>query len=510
MGSFSCFDYDSIPSTSIKASELIGEGPKFYPFVVIASQQSAGKGRLGRSWLSPEGNVYFTLVIEAEQIDQTSQLPVPLRVATILAQEISKRFGIGLTIKWPNDLLFATSKIAGILCEATSDAQQRQVISIGVGINLKHSPDPGDQKSSSIKSILTSLGQTLPVKDAKGLAYELALSLYGYLKEPVPGSWYQRFSIQDGHLWSDSNANYFQNLNLDDQGGFVVANLSKPREVSTHHSADHKLFWSYQKKPDTPLLLADAGNSKLKLAVFETTNQLHPKLIESIDAKGADTLSLLESLGALKAKLGLSSRWPIFTGAVNNKGLHSIKPEIERAGFQLIDIKKRSILVDFSRYPTCQLGIDRMALCEGAMSYFDGQPLLIFSAGTCHTIELIDANRNYLGGWILPGFRLKLNAMAEYTDALPSINQPAWPTPGSGDSVFGLNTLSSMQHGVMYESVFAISALKDHVETMLSSPPKLLFSGGDGECVARHVGATYDPFLVLRGLKAMVLGGLAI
>jgi biotin-[acetyl-CoA-carboxylase] ligase BirA-like protein len=510
MGSLSCFDFDSIPSTSIKASELIGEGAQSYPFVVIASQQSAGKGRLGRSWLSPEGNVYFTLVIEADQMDHSGQLPVPLRVATILAQEISKRFGVGLTIKWPNDLLFATAKIAGILCEATSDAQQRQVISIGVGINLNQSPSPEDQKSSSIKEILASLGQTLPATDAKELAYELALSLCGQLKEPVPRSIYQRFSIQNGHLWSDQASSYFQNTDIDDQGGFVVAELTNPSVITTHHSADHKLSWLYQKNSDTPLLLADAGNSKLKIAVFEGTNQLHPKLIESFDAKGSDTLALLKSLEAWKVKWGFSSRWPIFTGAVNTKGLHSITPQIERAGFQVTDIKKRSILVDFSRYPTNQLGIDRMALCEGAMNHFDGRPLLIFSAGTCHTIELIDANRCYLGGWILPGFRLKLNAMADYTDALPKINQPAWPIPKSGISVFGLNTLSSMQHGVMYESVFSMLGLKDHVEAMLGSPPTLLFSGGDGECIAQHFDAAYDPFLVLRGLKAMVLGGLSI
>lgn len=510
MASLSCFDFASIPSTSIKASELIKEQGSSLPFVVIAKQQSAGKGRLGRSWLSPEGNVYFTLVIEAGCVNQNNPLPIPLRVATILALDIAKRFGIELTIKWPNDLLFATSKLAGILCEATSDAEQNEIISIGVGINLNHSPDPVDQKSLSIKAILGSLGQKPPVTQAKDLAYELAQSLYWQLQEPMPLSRYLRFAIQKGHLWSGGDARYFQNTDIKDDGGFGIAELSQPNVTLTHHSADHKLFWMYQKSSHTPLFLADSGNSRLKIAAYYDTNENDPTFMESFDVVGDGCLALSKSLEHCKARASLANRWPIFTGAVNHKALQSARPYIERAGFQLLSINKRSVLVDFSRYHNSQLGIDRMALCEGGMVHFDGSPLLIFSAGTCHTIELIDAERKYRGGWILPGLRLKLNAMADYTDALPTIEQPVWPKAEDGRSVFGLNTTSSMQNAVLYESVFALKALKEDVEKQLGTPPKMLFSGGDGEVFAQHLGSVYDPFLVQRGLKAMVLGGLAL
>lgn len=99
---------------------------------VYALSQTAGKGRLGRSWENAgEDALYYTIVCKMPLADAAS---LPLLASLAAAGALQKLLGLGCQIKWPNDLLAGGKKLCGILCESTPDG-----IVCGIGVNLRQS-----------------------------------------------------------------------------------------------------------------------------------------------------------------------------------------------------------------------------------------------------------------------------------------------------------------------------------------------------------------------------------
>ena len=103
---------------------------------VYTTNQTAGRGRLGRSWVNAAGRaLYYTAVIR-EPLAQPSTLP--LLASLSVKKQLALRYGVDCQIKWPNDLLLNGKKIVGILCESVCYGyeQQGRGILCGIGINL--------------------------------------------------------------------------------------------------------------------------------------------------------------------------------------------------------------------------------------------------------------------------------------------------------------------------------------------------------------------------------------
>ena len=110
---------------------------EFGPVAAVYTQnQTAGRGRLGRSWVNAEGKaLYYTVAIK-EPLAQPATLPLLASLA--VRRQLQLRYGVDCQIKWPNDLLLNGKKIVGILCESVSYGYQQQGRGIlcGIGINL--------------------------------------------------------------------------------------------------------------------------------------------------------------------------------------------------------------------------------------------------------------------------------------------------------------------------------------------------------------------------------------
>ena len=120
---------------------------------LIAERQTAGRGRQGRAWVSPPGNLYASGLIELRAGDppaSTLALVAGLAVVEVLSTS-------DLSLKWPNDVLVGSAKVAGILLERQNDA-----VVIGVGANLAHHPDLPDRSTMS----LAALGVTMSADTA--------------------------------------------------------------------------------------------------------------------------------------------------------------------------------------------------------------------------------------------------------------------------------------------------------------------------------------------------------
>jgi BirA family biotin operon repressor/biotin-[acetyl-CoA-carboxylase] ligase len=122
--------------------------------VVIADEQTAGRGRLGRSWLSPPGNIALSVVL----YPRLSDLPALIMLASLAVVHCIKNVtGLAANIKWPNDILLNGRKVCGILIE--NDVQGNRVnysiIGIGINVNLRPTEFP------EIGPVATSLSREL-------------------------------------------------------------------------------------------------------------------------------------------------------------------------------------------------------------------------------------------------------------------------------------------------------------------------------------------------------------
>jgi BirA family biotin operon repressor/biotin-[acetyl-CoA-carboxylase] ligase len=132
--------YDVVSSTNDVAARL-AEGGAVEWTVVAANAQSAGRGRLGRSWASPSGAGLYVSVILRPPPAVAARLTMAAGVA--IAEGIEAATGLAPGVKWPNDLQIDRRKLAGILAEAGIGAGTNHVI-LGFGINLMPAAYPPD------------------------------------------------------------------------------------------------------------------------------------------------------------------------------------------------------------------------------------------------------------------------------------------------------------------------------------------------------------------------------
>jgi BirA family transcriptional regulator, biotin operon repressor / biotin---[acetyl-CoA-carboxylase] ligase len=112
---------------------------------LIAGRQTAGRGRLGRAWQSPEGNFYGSNLLRLRSNDPSAaMLAMVTAIALFDAIEPMLPDPAALQIKWPNDVLLNGAKISGILLERVQHTANGDAVVIGIGVNLAHAPDvPG-------------------------------------------------------------------------------------------------------------------------------------------------------------------------------------------------------------------------------------------------------------------------------------------------------------------------------------------------------------------------------
>lgn len=143
--------FDTIDSTNTKAQELAEKG---YPSgtLVVADKQESGKGRRGRSWVSPSGTgIFMTLMIKPD-INPNNASMLTLVAALAVAKAITSVTGEEALIKWPNDIVVNSKKVCGILTEMNAQFDYINHIVVGIGINVHNEsfPDEISQMASSL------------------------------------------------------------------------------------------------------------------------------------------------------------------------------------------------------------------------------------------------------------------------------------------------------------------------------------------------------------------------
>jgi BirA family biotin operon repressor/biotin-[acetyl-CoA-carboxylase] ligase len=129
-------------STNDDARELAVAGA-FEGTVVLAGEQRAGRGRLGRTWVSPAGGVYASVVLRPE-VETPEAIVLPLVVGLGVARGLDA-FGLHALLKWPNDVLVDDGrKVAGVLLEGLSEGWRVAWVVAGIGVNVRAVPRAAD------------------------------------------------------------------------------------------------------------------------------------------------------------------------------------------------------------------------------------------------------------------------------------------------------------------------------------------------------------------------------
>lgn len=148
---------DQVDSTN-RVATILGQQGASHGTVVVAERQTHGRGRLGRSWVSPgRMNLYLSILIQDASIRNVGTW-LPLMAALAVRRSVNEVTGLMTTLKWPNDVMSSRTgtvrKVAGVLAESTD---RGMVIGIGLNVNMALADFPDDLRSTA-SSLLIELG----------------------------------------------------------------------------------------------------------------------------------------------------------------------------------------------------------------------------------------------------------------------------------------------------------------------------------------------------------------
>ena len=194
----------TVDSTNLEAGRLIAAGERG-PLWIIAAEQTSGKGRLGRHWVSKPGNLYSTLLWPTQA--PASALSQISFVTAIAVHQAASAFAApsAITLKWPNDCLLNGDKFCGILAEVLAPG----LAAIGIGVNIGHVPEDLPYKAARLEHA-----------DVESVFEKLAASLSHWLEiwndgtgfSTIKTAWEARCSHIGSRVSVDGAAGIFEGL----------------------------------------------------------------------------------------------------------------------------------------------------------------------------------------------------------------------------------------------------------------------------------------------------------
>lgn len=248
------------------------------------------------------------------------------------------------------------------------------------------------------------------------------------------------------------------------------------------------------------ILAVDIGNSNIVLGCFDE-NEI---LFEDRLSTDRDS-TVLEYAVIIKTSLEMHHlEYEQITGAIISSVVPSVTENVQQAIFRLIGQQAMvvspgmktglNILLDDPK----QLGSDRVADAVGAIGEYPC-PLIIVDMGTATTISVIDGQKNFMGGMIIPGLQVSLDSLANRTSQLPHISLEA------PKKVIGTNTVDCMKSGIIYSTAGSIDGAIERIEKELGETCTVVSTGGHARKIIPycHHEILIDPHLLLKGLMTI-------
>lgn len=234
-------------------------------------------------------------------------------------------------------------------------------------------------------------------------------------------------------------------------------------------------------------LIIDAGNTRVKIAVFENGKLIHNESIsiENIVYKTIELIKKFECKNAIISSVG----------SVKKSQMVKLKTKIN-----LIELNYTTKIPFINKYSTPKtLGVDRIALVSSAISKFPKQNVLIIDAGTCITYDFIDSKGCYFGGAISPGLNMRYKALNLFTDKLPLLE------PEYVNNLIGNSTELSIHSGVTIGIISEIDSFVNQYKEK-NRDLTVVLTGGDTNFLANRLKNSIfaNPFFLMEGLNTIL------
>lgn len=246
------------------------------------------------------------------------------------------------------------------------------------------------------------------------------------------------------------------------------------------------------------ILAIDIGNTNIVLGCIDDSNVYFTERVSTDPLK-----TELEYAVAIKTVLELYGfRKEDISGAIISSVVPPLVAVFSAAIYKLLRVKPvivgpgvkngLNILMDNPKQLGADLVVDSVA---GIHEY--GAPLIIIDMGTATTICVIDKDKNYIGGVIIPGVQVSLSSLISRTSQLPKISL------GNPKKVIGTNTIDCMESGMVYGQAACLDGIIDRMEAELGYQTTVLATGGLAKIIVPHCRRKIilDDALLLKGLK---------
>lgn len=222
-------------STNIQAKRL-GEHDAVNGTVVVTERQTAGRGRRGKTWVSPAGNCYFSVLLRPEVLVDRASI-ITLVSAMALAKAIKQVTALDTMIKWPNDVIANGKKLCGILTESSTDLEYINYAVVGIGINTNQTEFPEEIKEMA-SSIRLETGKKVNRAELLGTFLNVFEAYYETFLETEDltqlSEEYNRLLVNRGKEVKIIEKEKERNLTaigIDNRGGLVVEDSDGKRET---------------------------------------------------------------------------------------------------------------------------------------------------------------------------------------------------------------------------------------------------------------------------------------
>lgn len=218
--------HNVVESTNTLAIDRAVSGQSGY--VVTAEHQTAGRGRRGRNWVSPYGsNIYLSAVWQFDTgASSLEGLSLATGVSIVAAME---QLGVqGLKLKWPNDVLYAQRKLAGVLIEITGDAAGPCQVALGVGLNVRMPQIAADTIEQPWTDLDTIRGESTSRNQVLALLLNQVMPMLQSFGDSGFRAWKDRWQSLDAHAEKDVTLEFSgeviegKALGVDDSGAIIL------------------------------------------------------------------------------------------------------------------------------------------------------------------------------------------------------------------------------------------------------------------------------------------------
>ena len=145
--------YAPIVDSTMRQARLLARRGAAEGTMVVAERQTSGRGRLDRSWRSPVGGIYLTLITRP-RVPPAYAARVSLLVAAVVSEVIERLYGLPARVKWPNDVLIHERKVCGILAEMEAECDVVRFVNVGMGLNANSSISSAQPGAVSLRDLL--------------------------------------------------------------------------------------------------------------------------------------------------------------------------------------------------------------------------------------------------------------------------------------------------------------------------------------------------------------------